>query len=160
MVFKETQVIMFAIVISNYTRTLKHNLNTESLDINYYVGENHQPGTNGSALQSHCRWCVVPLHPPNPKPQALNLTLVSLRGEDAACVLLSSRPFWRTAPLFLWLLFDAGTKKTKNLCVRFAQPLHNSLLSTSELSPLNQIVSSFLWKAKKRKKKRTKNKEI
>lgn len=149
MVFKERQVIMFAIVISNYTRTLKHNLNTESLDINYYVGENHQPGTNGSALQSHC--VLSPPKPPSSKS-------VRLRGEDAACVLLSSRPFWRTAPLFLWLLFDAGTK---NLCVRFAQPLHNSLLSTSELSPLNQIVSSFLWKArKKRKKKRTKNKEI
>lgn len=35
----------------------------------------------------------------------------------------------------------------------FALPLHKSLLSTSELSPSSQTVSSFLGKFKKEKKK-------
>lgn len=46
---------MFAIVIRNYTRNKQSDFKAQSLTGgfgNYYVGENHQPGTNGSDIQS------------------------------------------------------------------------------------------------------------
>lgn len=52
--------------------------------------------------------------------------------------------------LILWLLFKAEAKK--KMCIFLLSLCTTSLLSTSELSPSSQIVSSFLQNAKRKKK--------
>lgn len=122
-VSRRRQVIMFAIVIHNYTRTKQTDLTQRVWNSSYCIEErrNHKPGANDWAFQR----------------------LVE-------CLSYTLSRHTHLAGLLLYFVTSDWSRSRKR--VLFAQPLHKSLLSTFELSPLSQTVSHFLGKLKKKKK--------
>lgn len=92
-------------------------------------------------LQMVCRNYIPPQK--RPKPKFYNCQTKGIKRCPRTVSFCSFSP-----------LFSDFCSKQKQKNVRiFAQPLHNSLLSTSELFALSQTVSSFLQKAKQQQKK-------
>lgn len=147
---KGRQVILFAFVIHNYTRNKQPGLNTWAhtegfgmwiviLEKIISQAQTAQPFIH---LLMLCRDNITKKEKKSISPKH-KFFICQIKGIEC-CPHIASL-------LILLIYFRDFSTKQKDLkkFVFFAQPLHNSLLFTSELSPLSQIVRSFLQKQKK-----------